>query len=219
LNGLALPDSFLPVAEEAGLIPAIGAWSITEVCQQARRWRDQFGAAAEMPISINIHSQQFEQTDLPYQVQQALREFDLPGSALIVEITEKVALTDLDLAVSQLRHLKELGARVVLDDFGAGYSSLSYLARLPVDGVKIDRVFIQSMMHDPLSATIVRAIMTLARELGLHVVAEGVETEEQRTALLNLGCTCAQGWLFGQAVGADAAARLIEKRIALRTEN
>ncbi|MDW8213849.1 MAG: EAL domain-containing protein [Roseiflexaceae bacterium] len=219
LNGLALPDSFLPVAEEAGLIPAIGAWSITEVCQQARRWRDQFGAAAEMPISINIHSQQFEQTDLPYQVQQALREFDLPGSALIVEITEKVALTDLDLAVSQLRHLKELGARVVLDDFGAGYSSLSYLARLPVDGVKIDRVFIQSMMHDPLSATIVRAIMTLARELGLHVVAEGVETEEQRTALLNLGCTCAQGWLFGQAVGADAAAKLIEKRVALRTEN
>lgn len=219
LNGLALPDSFLPVAEEAGLIPAIGAWSITEVCQQARRWRDQFGAAAEMPISINIHSQQFEQADLQHQVQQTLREFDLPGSALIVEITEKVALTDFDLAVSQLQHLKELGVRVVLDDFGAGYSSLSYLARLPVDGVKIDRAFVQSMMHDPLAATIVRAIMTLARELGLHVVAEGVETEEQRTALLNLGCTCAQGWLFGRVVGADAAAKLIEKRVALRTEN
>lgn len=219
LNGLVLPDSFLPVAEEAGLIPAMSAWSIVEVCHQARRWRDQFGAAAEMPISINIHSQQFEQADLPHQVQQALREFDLPGSALIIEITEKVALTDLDLAVSQLRHLKELGVRVVLDDFGAGYSSLSYLARLPVDGVKIDRVFVQSMMHDPLAATIVRAVMTLARELRLHVVAEGVETEEQRAALLQLGCTCAQGWLFGRVVDAEAAANLIAKRVELSTEN
>lgn len=219
LSGLMLPDSFLPIAEEAGMIPALGAWSIAEVCRQARRWRDQFGAAADMPISVNIHSRQFEQADLPQQVQRALHEFDLPGSALIIEITEKVALTDIDLAVSQLRQLKELGVRVVLDDFGAGYSSLSYLARLPVDGVKIDRVFIQSMMHDPLSATIVRAVMTLARELGLHVVAEGVETEEQRATLLNLGCTCAQGWLFDPAVDADAAADLIGKRLGLGIEN
>ncbi|MCS6839710.1 MAG: EAL domain-containing protein [Roseiflexus sp.] len=218
-SDLALPDSFLSVAEEAGMIPEISAWSIDEVCRQARRWRDQFGAAAEMPISLNIHSQQFEQADLSHQVQQALRAFNLSGSALIIEITEKVALTDLDRAVSQLQQLKKLGVRVVLDDFGAGYSSLSYLARLPVDGVKIDRVFVQSMMHDPLAATIVRAVMTLARELKLHVVAEGVETEEQRAALLRLGCTCAQGWLFGQAVDADAAAKLIEKQLELRTED
>jgi diguanylate cyclase (GGDEF)-like protein/PAS domain S-box-containing protein len=218
LNGLMLPDSFLPVAEEAGMIPVIGAWSIVEVCRQVRRWRDQFGVA-ELPISINIHSQQLEQTDLPHRVEQALREFNLPGSALIIEITEKVALTDLDLVVSQVQQLKELGVQVVLDDFGTGYSSLNHLARLPVDGVKIDRTFVQSMMHDPLSATIVRAIVTLARELGLHVVAEGVETEEQRTALLSLKCSCAQGWLFGRAVDADAAADWFGKCVPLRTKS
>lgn len=152
-------------------------------------------------------------------MKQALYEFNLPGSALTVEITEKVALTDLDLVVSQLRQLKALGVQVVLDDFGTGYSSLTYLARLPVDGVKIDRTFIQSLMHDPLSTTIVRAIIPLARELGLHVVAEGVETEEQRMVLLRLGCTCAQGWLFGRAVDADSAASLIEQRVGLSTEN
>lgn len=219
LNGLMLPDSFLPVAEEAGLISSLGAWSIGEVCRQARRWRDQFGAAADLPISVNIHSRQLEQADLPRLVKQALYEFNLPGSALTVEITEKVALTDLDLVVSQLRQLKALGVQVVLDDFGTGYSSLTYLARLPVDGVKIDRTFIQSLMHDPLSTTIVRAIIPLARELGLHVVAEGVETEEQRMVLLRLGCTCAQGWLFGRAVDADSAASLIEQRVGLSTEN
>ncbi len=212
LNGLMLPDSFLPVAEEAGMIPAMGAWSIVEVCRQARRWRDQFGAAVELPISVNVHSQQLEHADLLHQVAQALHEFNLPGSALVIEITETVALTDVDLVVPQLHQLRELGVRVVLDDFGTGYSSLSYLARLPIDGVKIDRTFVQSMMHDSLSATIVRAVITLARELGLQVVAEGVETEEQRTALLRLGCTYAQGWLFGKAVDADAAADAIGKR-------
>jgi diguanylate cyclase (GGDEF)-like protein/PAS domain S-box-containing protein len=217
LKGLLLPDSFLPVAEEAGMIPAISAWSIVEVCRQVRHWRDQSGAV-EVPVSINIHSQQFEQTDLPNLVRQALREFNLPGSALMIEITEKAALSDLDLVISQLRQLKELGVQVVLDDFGTGYSSLSYLARLPVDGVKIDRAFVQSMMRDQLAATIVRAVITLARELRLHVVAEGVETEDQRAMLLRLGCTCAQGWLFGRAVDADAAADLIERR-ELSTEH
>ncbi len=219
LNGLMLPDSFLPVAEEAGMIPAMGAWSIVEVCRQARRWRDQFGAAAELPVSVNVHSQQLEHADLLHQVEQALREFNLPGSALVIEITETVALKDVDLVVPQLHQLKDLGVRVVLDDFGTGYSSLSYLARLPVDGVKIDRTFVQSMMLDSLSATIVRAVITLARELGLQVVAEGVETEEQRTALLRLGCTYAQGWLFGKAVDADAAADAIGKRGESRTGN
>lgn len=217
LNGLMLPDSFLPVAEEAGMIPAMGAWSIVEVCRQARRWRDQFGAAAELPISVNVHSQQLEHADLLHQVEQALHEFNLPGSALVIEITETVALTDVDLVVPQLQQLKELGVRVVLDDFGTGYSSLNHLARLPIDGVKIDRTFVQSMMHDSLSATIVRAVITLARELGLQVVAEGVETEEQRRALLRLGCTCAQGWLFGKAVDAETAANVIGTRGELQT--
>lgn len=219
LDGLMLPDSFLPVAEEAGMIPAMGAWSIVEVCRQARRWRDRFGAAAELPISVNVHSQQLEHADLLHQVEQALYEFNLPGSALVIEITETVALTDFELVVPQLQQLKELGVRVVLDDFGTGYSSLNYLARLPIDGVKIDRTFVQSMMHDSLSATIVRAVITLARELGLQVVAEGVETEEQRIALLRLGCTCAQGWLFGKAVDAELAANAIEKRAESQIRN
>ncbi len=201
------------------MIPAMGAWSIVEVCRQARRWRDRFGAAAELPISVNVHSQQLEHADLLHQVEQALYEFNLPGSALVIEITETVALTDFELVVPQLQQLKELGVRVVLDDFGTGYSSLNYLARLPIDGVKIDRTFVQSMMHDSLSATIVRAVITLARELGLQVVAEGVETEEQRIALLRLGCTCAQGWLFGKAVDAELAANAIEKRAESQIRN
>lgn len=218
LSGLVLPDGFLPVAEEAGMIPAMGAWSIVEVCRQARRWRDQFGSAAELPVSVNIHSRQLEQAELPHQVRQALREFNLPGAALTIEITEKATLRDLDLVVTQLQQLKELGVQVVLDDFGTGYSSLGHLARLPINGVKIDRSFVQSMMHDPLSITIVRAVITLARELNLGVVAEGVETEEQRAALLQLGCTCAQGWLFGRAVDAEAAAEWIARRRELSIE-
>ncbi len=183
-HGLLFPDSFLPIAEEAGLIPTIGNWSVAEVCRQARRWRDRFGAAANMPVCINIHSQYLDQADLLMQVEQILSHYRLPGAALTIEITEKAALNDLDLVLSQLLPLKALGVRVMLDDFGTGYSSLSHLVRLPVDGVKIDRSFVQSMTHDLHAATIVRAVVTLARELQLCVVAEGVETVEQRAALL-----------------------------------
>jgi len=211
-HGLLFPDSFLPIAEEAGIIPTLGNWSIAEVCRQARRWRDRFGAAADMPISVNIHSQHLDQADLFAQVQQILHHHRLPGAALTIEITEKAALNDLDLVLSQLLPLKALGVRVMLDDFGTGYSSLSHLARLPVDGVKIDRSFVQSMMHDPHAATIVRAVITLARELQLNVVAEGVETEEQRAALLQLRCPYAQGWLFGRAADADTMTRVLAAR-------
>jgi diguanylate cyclase (GGDEF)-like protein/PAS domain S-box-containing protein len=211
-HGLLFPDSFLPIAEEAGIIPTLGNWSIAEVCRQARRWRDRFGATADMPISVNIHSQHLDQADLFAQVQQILRHHRLPGAALTIEITEKAALNDLDLVLSQLLPLKALGVRVMLDDFGTGYSSLSHLARLPVDGVKIDRSFIQSMMHDPHAATIVRAVITLARELQLCVVAEGVETEEQRAMLLQLRCPYAQGWLFGRAADADTMTRMLAAR-------
>lgn len=211
-HGLLFPDSFLPVAEEAGLIPTIGNWSVAEVCRQARRWRDRFGAAASMPVCINIHSQHLDQADLLMQVEQILRHYRLPGSALTIEITEKAALNDLDLVLSQLLPLKALGVRVMLDDFGTGYSSLSHLVRLPVDGVKIDRSFVQSMMHDPHAATIVRAVITLARELQLCVVAEGVETVEQRAALLQLRCPYAQGWLFGRAADADTITNMLTAR-------
>jgi diguanylate cyclase (GGDEF)-like protein/PAS domain S-box-containing protein len=211
-HGLLFPDSFLPIAEEAGIIPTLGNWSIAEVCRQARRWRDRFGAAADVPISVNIHSQHLDQADLFAQVEQVLRQQNLPGAALTIEITEKAALNDLDLVLSQLLPLKALGVRVMLDDFGTGYSSLSHLARLPVDGVKIDRSFVQSMMHDPHAATIVRAVITLARELQLNVVAEGVETEEQRAALLQLRCPYAQGWLFGRAADADTMTRVLAAR-------
>jgi len=211
-HGLLFPDSFLPIAEEAGIIPTLGNWSIAEVCRQARRWRDRFGATADMPISVNIHSQHLDQADLFAQVQQILHHHRLPGAALTIEITEKAALNDLDLVLSQLLPLKALGVRVMLDDFGTGYSSLSHLARLPVDGVKIDRSFVQSMMHDPHAATIVRAVITLARELQLNVVAEGVETEEQRAALLQLRCPYAQGWLFGRAADADTMTRVLAAR-------
>ncbi|NWG20182.1 MAG: EAL domain-containing protein [Chloroflexi bacterium] len=215
MNGLMLPDTFMRVAEEAGMIPAIGSWGITEVCRQARSWRERFGSLAEVPVSINIHSRHLEQPELPDLVSQALIQANLPGSALMIEVTEQAALSDLDLMVAQLSQLKALGVRIMLDDFGTGYSSLSYLARLPIDGVKIDRTFVQSMTRDPHAATIVRAVVTLARELQLDVVAEGVETEPQRDALLKLECMSAQGWLYGRAVESAAIVELFAKGAVL----
>jgi len=215
MNGLMLPDTFMRVAEEAGMMPAIGSWGITEVCRQARSWRERFGSLAEVPVSINIHSRHLEQPELPDLVSQALIQANLPGSALTIEVTEQAALSDLDLMVAQLSQLKALGVRIMLDDFGTGYSSLSYMARLPIDGVKIDRTFVQSMTRDPHAATIVRAVVTLARELQLDVVAEGVETEPQRDALLKLECMSAQGWLYGRAVESAAIVELFAKGAVL----
>lgn len=219
LNGLMLPDTFMRVAEEAGMIPAIGSWGIAEVCRQARGWRERFGSLAEVPVSINIHSRHLEQPELPDLVRQALIQANLPGSALTIEVTEQAALSDLDLMVAQLSQLKALGVRIMLDDFGTGYSSLSYLARLPIDGVKIDRTFVQSMTRDPHAATIVRAVVTLARELQLDVVAEGVETEQQRDALLKLECMSAQGWLYGRAVEAAAIVDLFARGAVLTPQS
>lgn len=213
ISGLMLPDTFMRVAEDAGMIPAIGSWGIAEVCRQARLWRDQYGAIADIPVSVNIHSLQLDQPDLPVFIDQALLQAGLPGSALTLEVTEQAALSDLDLMVTQLQQLKELGVRIMLDDFGTGYSSLSYLARLPIDGVKVDRAFVMSMTRDPHAATIVRAVVTLARELQLDIVAEGVETEQQRDALLQLKCIHAQGWLYGRAVPAAAISAMFAARL------
>lgn len=213
ISGLMLPDTFMRVAEDAGMIPAIGSWDIAEVCRQARLWRDQYGAIADIPVSVNIHSLQLDQPDLPVFIDQALLQAGLPGSALTLEVTEQAALSDLDLMVTQLQQLKELGVRIMLDDFGTGYSSLSYLARLPIDGVKVDRAFVMSMTRDPHAATIVRAVVTLARELQLDIVAEGVETEQQRDALLQLKCIHAQGWLYGRAVPAAAISAMFAARL------
>ena len=210
-RGLVPPMEFIPVAEEAGLIVPLGTWVLTEACREARRWQ---GAAAGGPwpdVSVNLSGKQFAQPDLLERVGQVLAETGLDGHALRLEITESVVMENAEATAASLQQLRELGVRLVVDDFGTGYSSLSYLQRFPISTLKIDRSFVSRMCDSEENSEIVRTIIALARNLGIEVVAEGVETPEQLAQLRALGCGYAQGFLFSDAVPADVAADMIAR--------
>jgi diguanylate cyclase (GGDEF)-like protein len=195
-RGLLLPHQFLPIAEQAGLLGPIGRWVLREACRQAARWRD---ASAPAPVVwVNVHAQQLLQPDLVEVIEAALGESGVAAELLCLEITESALMTDAEFALEQLNELRRIGIRLAIDDFGTGYSSLSYLRRFPVDFVKIDRTFVDGLGIDPEDSAIVAAIIAMARSLGHTVVAEGVETELQRSELLRLGCEMGQGFLFAR---------------------
>jgi EAL domain-containing protein (putative c-di-GMP-specific phosphodiesterase class I) len=199
-RGLLDPDDFIPVAEEQRLIMPIGDWVLREAVFAARRWRD---AGEPLPVSINLSSLQLRDSAFVAGVSAVLAEAGIPGSALEVEITERMLMDDLDAVRATLAELKALGVRIAIDDFGTGYSSLSHLNQLPIDRIKIDRSFVHGLPGDAGNAAIARAIVTLAASLQREVIAEGVETEAQRDFLVGLGCQQLQGLLFG-APRADA---------------
>jgi EAL domain-containing protein (putative c-di-GMP-specific phosphodiesterase class I) len=196
------PGAFIPLAEESGLIMPLGEWILREACREAASW------AKPLQIGINLSPVQFRHGDLPTLVHSVLLETGLEPSRLELEITEGVLIGDFSRAVSILRRLKTLGVRIAMDDFGTGYSSLSYLQSFPFDKIKIDRAFISNLESNVQSATIIRAVIGLARGLNLPVLAEGVETEDQLAFLAKESCDEVQGYLIGKPLPIEDYASL-----------
>jgi diguanylate cyclase (GGDEF)-like protein len=201
-RGLVAPLQFVPMAEETGLIVALGRWVLDEACRRAATWRAELGASAPW-VSVNISGRQLVDSGLARDVRAALAAADLPPEALAVEITETVLVQDVKLAVERLEELRRLGVLVAIDDFGTGYSSLRYLRRFPADLLKVAKPFVDGLA-DPKDAALVQTILGLGRSLGLVAIAEGIETDDQHRRLAALGCPLGQGYLFARPVLPDA---------------
>ena len=209
-HGYISPLKFIPVAEENGLIIEIGQWVLREACQQLRVWQEQFPSDPPLSISVNLSGKQFSQPDLIECISQILNETGLDAGSLKMEITESAIIENIDAAAMMLKRIKALGIRLSLDDFGTGYSSLSYLHRFPIDTLKIDRSFV-SRINLPKNAEIVKTILTLAGNLGMDVVAEGVETREQVLQLTGMNCEYVQGYLLSKPIDGRAMRELISE--------
>ncbi|HEY8059526.1 MAG TPA: EAL domain-containing protein, partial [Acidimicrobiales bacterium] len=211
-RGRVMPEQFIPQSESSGEIHPLGAWVIDEACRQFAQWRK--GALdADRPfrLSVNVSIHQVEDGDLAAVVERALRRHRIPANGLVLELTETAILTEHSDALRQLDRLRAMGVLIAVDDFGTGYSSLAYLRRLPVDIVKIDRAFVQRLGRDAHAddRRIAAGIIDLAHDLGLTVVAEGIETESQARMLLDLGCHRGQGFLFAAPLAPDELMALI----------
>ncbi|HEV2861981.1 MAG TPA: EAL domain-containing protein [Pyrinomonadaceae bacterium] len=206
-HGLVPPLEFIPVAEETGLILPIGEWALGESCRQMREWQEAFPSEPARFVSVNLSGRQFANPDLIEQIRHALRTTGLAPECLKLEITESVVMENIETTIEMLRQLRDFGVESGIDDFGTGYSSLSYLHRFPSSILKIDRSFVGRMTENNENTEIVRTIVMLARNLGMKVVAEGVETEAQLAHLRALGCDYAQGYLFSRP--APDATRLL----------
>ena len=209
--GSQQPASFLPLAEESGLILPIGQWVLEQACWQLVRWAAQ-PQTAGLLLSVNISVCQLRQADFVSQVETILAQTGAPASQLLLELTESVLMDDMLQAIDKMRALRRLGVRFALDDFGTGYSSLSYLRQLPLDQLKLDHSFVQGALDESNDAAIVDMVLALARSLQLEVLAEGVETAAQHACLLQRGCTRFQGYLFGAPMPLDSFERQLEIR-------
>lgn len=202
-RGLVMPNEFIPMAEESGLIFELGSWVITEACRQMKSWLNRYDSAADMMMSINISGRQFSQPTLVDNILSNLTDFDLPPHNLKVEITETAIMERAQQAVDMLKRLKTAGVLVSIDDFGTGYSSMSNLQEFPLDQLKIDLSFVRKMRDSAENIEIVKAIINLAHNLGLNVVAEGVEEMEQEDMLRGMGCEYGQGYLFSRPISVE----------------
>jgi diguanylate cyclase (GGDEF)-like protein/PAS domain S-box-containing protein len=208
-RGLLGPPVFLSAASDTGLIRAIDEWVLWTACRQSRVWQQR--GLTPFQVSINVSNSLFHGNTLLKAVEEVLRETGLPPGCLELELTESIAMRNVDVSIAMLNELKTMGVQLSIDDFGTGYSSLSYLQRLPVNMVKIDQSFIREILTQAHPVPIVRAIIAMAHSLQLRVLAEGVEEEEQRTILIAEGCDYAQGYLFGRPMPADEFAKLLPK--------
>lgn len=208
--GLVSPLDFIPLAEEIGIILPLGKWVLTEACRQIAACRAQFPRMKDLQVNINISSKQLSQEGFVDETLATIKHFDLEGSAIKLELTESVIMKNPGQVSQMLEAFRHCGVRIAIDDFGTGFSSLAYLHQLPLDVLKIDRSFIQHLENSDHADAIVRTILSLASNLGLEVVAEGIETREQYQELTRLGCQFAQGYFMSRPVAADEATRLIE---------
>jgi diguanylate cyclase (GGDEF)-like protein/PAS domain S-box-containing protein len=201
-RGVVPPGQFIKVAEETDLIVPIGQWVLETACAQIRAWQ-QNPLARNLVLTVNVSAKQFRRTDFVARTHKTVRQYGINPMLLKLELTESALLEDIEGAISTMDALRQSGIRFSLDDFGTGYSSLQYLKRLPLDQLKIDRSFVSDIATDSNDAAIVRTIIAMAQGMNLGVIAEGVETEEQRQHLLNHGCNHYQGYLFGRPVPAE----------------
>ncbi|RPJ84623.1 MAG: EAL domain-containing protein, partial [Acidobacteria bacterium] len=205
---LLLPCDFLAVAEETGIIVPIGIWVLTESCRYAHEWQKYHPKAA---VSVNLSPRELQQANIVETVAGIIQTTKITPSTLILELTEGALSEDPAGVGEKLVRLRALGVKVFIDDFGTGYSSLSHLQRLPCDTLKIDRSFVGRLGTEKGSGEIVQAIVSLARNLGMHVVAEGIETRQQLEALRKLGCELGQGFWFSHPLEPEAVMALVQK--------
>ncbi|MFC5471790.1 EAL domain-containing protein [Cohnella suwonensis] len=197
--GRVSPATFIPIAEETGLIYGIGEWALREGCRQNKKWQDE--DLIRVPVAVNLSPSQFYDQKLKERIESVLAETGLDAQYLVLEITEGMTM-HVQGAIAALKDLKALGVSIAIDDFGIGYSALSYLKEFPIDKLKIDQSFVRGMKDHPINASIIHSIQSMASCLGLEVITEGVETEEQVSMLGELGCRMMQGYLFGYPIEA-----------------
>jgi diguanylate cyclase (GGDEF)-like protein len=212
-KGLVPPAEFIPVLEDTGLIVPVGEWVLQTACLQIRAWQKE--GLKVPPVSVNLSARQFEQKNLKDAVHKILSETGVEASLIEFEITESLLMHDPESAARMLGSLKESGVRLSMDDFGTGYSSLGYLKRFPIDKLKIDRTFVHDISTDRDGAALTRAIINLAQNLRLAVVAEGVETEDQLAFLRANGCDEMQGYFFARPTDPEACARMLREGTTL----
>jgi EAL domain-containing protein (putative c-di-GMP-specific phosphodiesterase class I) len=210
-RGLVAPDGFIPIAEETGLIIPLGRWVLNEACRQLREWDRELPECANLTVNVNLSARQCLHPDLVSDVERALIETGLEPHRLKLEITESLVLKGSDEVIAVLTALRTLGVQLGLDDFGMGYSALSYLQRLPVQTIKIDRAFV-SGIGKSCNVEIVRAILSLASGLSMNVTAEGVETADQAAQLKDLACEFAQGYYFDRPLTHERAREILHRQ-------
>jgi diguanylate cyclase (GGDEF)-like protein len=206
-DGIRMPDTFIPIAEDSGLIVSLGGWVVEEACRQTTAWT---AAGLSLEMAVNLSARQVAHPDTITTIAAALLKAGLDPRRLLVEVTESAVVEDAEAAQQALAHLSALGVRIAIDDFGTGYSSLLYLKRYPIQALKVDRVFVSGMGISDDDDAIVASVVSLARAVGAVCIAEGVETEAQHRTLLTLGCHYAQGYLFGRPVPAAEVPALVE---------
>jgi diguanylate cyclase (GGDEF)-like protein/PAS domain S-box-containing protein len=213
-RGLVMPDEFIPLAEETGLILPLGDWGLAEACRQVMEWRDLMRdqapeQAPDLRVSVNLSAKQFGRPGLVGRVAEILARAGIPAGDLRLEVTESSLMSHEDTAKDTMEGLQKLGVGLHMDDFGTGYSSLNHLHRYPFDTLKIDRSFVQEMASEKSSTEIVRTILGLAQSLDMEVVAEGIETEEQASRLQSLGCRLGQGYYFARPLAPEAVSAML----------
>ena len=218
-KGTISPSDFIPIAEESGMILPIGQWVLNEACRQAKKWQTQFPSLWPLKMSVNLSARQFQGNDIVAHIARVLEETELPAFCLELEITETAVMEDADATIEILEKLRELGVKLAIDDFGTGYSSLAYLERFPLDSLKIDRSFVQTIGKISRNgkakkerSVIMKAVQTLGQGLGIEITAEGIETPEQLSELREMGCAIGQGFLFAKPLSSVSLTKMLREK-------
>jgi EAL domain-containing protein (putative c-di-GMP-specific phosphodiesterase class I) len=209
-RGVLLPGEFLPIAEESGLILPIDKWVLNEACAQLKQWHENYPSLQNVSVNVNISTRQFSQPNFVDRVVNTLQTYKLKAEALKLEITEHALISNYAAANEVFTKLRNLGVQLEIDDFGSGYSALGYLQHFPISAIKIDKSFVDEIGKSRKGIELIRAIVSMARELGMEAIAEGIETSEQLSELKGLSCSFGQGFLLSKPLDQEAAAAILE---------